>query len=70
MIKKIYKAPTVEVINLTAKGYICAGQVQVGLGGSGHVQNQSGNDDGDEAKRGHFELDLANYEPWEDWKEY
>lgn len=72
MIKKIYEAPTVEVINLTTKGYICEGE-DVFFGGSGHVQNLTGNiggAEGDEAKRGHFDLDLANYEPWEDWKEY
>lgn len=66
--KKKYMQPILEVTDLVLLGYICSGG-DVNLGGSGHVQNNTGNDGGDEAKLHQYYWsengEYPSYNPWE-----
>lgn len=48
--KTIYTKPVTDVINLIAKGYVCAGDSNVMLGGS-KTTNRGFDNTGDEAKQ-------------------
>lgn len=64
--KTIYTAPTTEIINLIAKGYLCSG-TEVFLGGSKSTASGFANT-GDEAKQ--FtpidNTELPSYNLWDD----
>ncbi len=69
--KQAYIIPCMEIIDIQARGYIC--DKKVNLGGSGNVQNESGDSggpDGDEAKENFISSGISgqfpHYSPWDD----